>query len=236
VLNTEDFPEMPPLSDRLGRLAIDEIITALGGVDLVVFDNVQSLLAGDMKEELSWQTVLRWVKDLTRRKIAQVWVHHTGHDTTRTYGTKTREWQMDAVALLEAVDKPEADLAFTLKFSKARERTPNNRNDFAPTIVTLANDRWAGEAEHAKPRQIDRAFELLRDAITREGAVPPACEHVPSATMCVTHGLWRQYCKAGFILESDDDGTFRVAFHRASKKLLDTGRIGKWDCWVWIVP
>ena len=87
-----------------------------------------------------------------------------------------------------------------------------------------------------KPRQIDRAFELLRDAIAREGAVPPACEHVPSATLCVPEGLWRRYCKAGFILESDDDGAFRVAFHRASKKLLEAGQIGKWDLWVWVVP
>jgi hypothetical protein len=149
VLNTEDFSEMPPLSDRLGRLAVDRIIAALGGIDLVVFDNVQALLAGDMKEELPWKNVLGWVKDLTRRKIAQIWIHHTGHDTTRSYGTKTREWQMDVVALLEAVERPEADLAFALKFTKARERTPGNRGDFEPTIIALAGDRWASEAGSA---------------------------------------------------------------------------------------
>src|SRR6516162_7354584 len=168
VLNTEDFPEMPPLSDRLGRFAIDKIIAAVGGVDLIVFDNVQALLAGDMKEEMPWKAVLGWVKDLTRRKIAQIWIHHTGHNATRSYGTKTREWPMDVVALLEAVDKPEADLAFALKFTKARERTPGNRDDFEPMIITLTDDQWASKAGsgHAgKPRQIDRAFELLRDAI-----------------------------------------------------------------------
>lgn len=176
VLNTEDFSEMPPLSDRLGRLAIDKIIAALGGVDLIVFDNVQALLAGDM--ELPWKNVLEWVRDLTRRKIAQIWIHHTGHDTTRSYGTKTRDWQMDVVALLEAIERPEADLAFALKFTKARERTPRNRDDFAPMIITLTGDRWAFEARggagSSKPRHIDRALELLRDAITREGVTPPA--------------------------------------------------------------
>jgi hypothetical protein len=45
----------------------------------------------------------------------------------------------------------------------------------------------------------------------------------------------RPNCKAGFILESDNDETFRSAFHRAAKQLLETGRIGKWDLWVWIV-
>ena len=172
VLNTEDFPELPPLSDPLGRLAIDKIIAALGGVDLIVFDNLQALLAGDMREELPWKNVLGWVEDLTRRKIAQVWVHHTGHLTTRSYGTKTREWQMDVVALLESVERPEADLAFSLKFTKARERTPGNRDDFEPMIITLSGDRWASEAGGAiggkrRPHR-DRALELLREAITRE--------------------------------------------------------------------
>jgi len=239
VLNTEDFPEIPPLSDSLGRLAIDKIITALGGVDLIVFDNVQALLAGDMREEMPWKAVLGWVKDLTRRKIAQIWIHHTGHDATRSYGTKTREWQMDVVALLEAVERPEADLAFSLKFTKARERTPGNRDDFEPMMIMLVGDRWmseaGGRAEASKPRHIDRAFELLRDVITREGTVPPANDHVPQGSLCVTEGLWRRYCKAGFILESDNDATFRSAFHRAAKQLLETGRIGKWDLWVWIV-
>jgi len=242
VLNTEDFPEMPPLSDRLGRFAIDKIIAAVGGVDLIVFDNVQALLAGDMKEEMPWKAVLGWVKDLTRRKIAQIWIHHTGHNATRSYGTKTREWQMDVVALLEAVDKPEADLAFALRFPKARERTPGNRSDFEPMIITLADDRWASEAGGAtggkKRPHRDRALELLRDAITREGVVPPASAHIPSRTLCVMLGLWRRYCKAGFVVESDGDAdaAFRVAFQRACKQLLDTGQIGKWDLWVWITP
>jgi hypothetical protein len=242
VLNTEDFAEMPPLSDRLGRLAVDKIISALGGVDLIVFDNVQALLAGDMKEELPWKNVLGWVRDLTRRKIAQIWIHHTGHDTTRSYGTKTREWQMDVVALLEADERSGADLAFALKFTKARERTPGNRGDFEPMIITLTGDRWASEAGGAtggkKRPHRDRALELLRDAIAREGVVPPANTHIPSGTLCVTLGLWRRYCLAGLVVESegDADAAFRVAFQRACKGLLDTGQIGKWELWVWIIP
>jgi hypothetical protein len=241
VLNTEDFPEIPPLSEPLGRLAIDRVIEILGGIDLVIFDNVQALISGDMKEELPWRGVLGWVKDLTRRKVAQVWVHHTGHDATRSYGTKTREWQMDVVALLEAVERPEADLAFQLTFTKARERTPGNRSDFDPVVVTLTDDRWVsepGDVPGRKRPHRDRALELLRDAITREGEVPPADPHIPAGTLCVTLGLWRRYCKAGFVVESESDpeGAFRVAFHRSCKKLLDTGRVGKHDLWVWVIP
>jgi hypothetical protein len=31
--------------------------------------------------------------------IAQVWLHDTGHDTTKGFGTKTREWEMDTVII-----------------------------------------------------------------------------------------------------------------------------------------
>jgi hypothetical protein len=149
---------------------------------------------------------------------------------------------MDVVALLEAIDKPEADLAFALKFPKARERTPGNRGDFEPMIITLADDRWASEAGSVtggkKRPHRDRAPELLRDAIAREGAVPPANAHIPSGTLCVTLGLWRRYCKAGFLVESDGDAdsAFRAAFHRSCRQLLEAGWIGKWDLWVWIIP
>jgi len=37
------------------------------------------------------------------------------------------------------------------------------------------------------------------------------------------------------ILESDNESTFRSAFNRASKRLLENDQIGKWDLWVWLV-
>ena len=44
----------------------------------------------------------------------QVWFHHTGHDESRSYGSKAREWQMDCVAIMEKVHDPDSDLAFSL--------------------------------------------------------------------------------------------------------------------------
>jgi hypothetical protein len=102
-----------------GQQYIDRIVELIGGADLIVFDNIQSLLVGDMKDEDSWQHTLPWVRDLTRRDIGQVWVHHTGHDEGKAYGTKTREWQLDTVALLKRVEQPEIDIAFTMEFTRA---------------------------------------------------------------------------------------------------------------------
>jgi hypothetical protein len=69
--------------------------------------------------------------------------HHTGHDESKSYGSKAREWQMDVVGLMERVETPGADLSFSLKFTKARERTPENRADFDPVTMSLQDDQWS---------------------------------------------------------------------------------------------
>ena len=97
----------------------------------------------------SWQRTLPWIRNLTRCAIGQLWLHHTGQDETRGYGApKKREWQVDIVALMEDAEHPESDIAFKLTFKKARERNPDDRADFEPTVITLAGDKWlSGEEE-----------------------------------------------------------------------------------------
>jgi AAA domain len=188
-----DFPDLPPLNTRAGQDYVDRFIAGIGGTDLILCDNIQALLTGDMKDEAVWQPMLPWIRELTRRAIGQVWIHYTNSEGL-SYGTKTREWQLDTVAVMEAVQRPETDIAFALRFTKARERAPHNRADFDPVIVTLADDRWAFERGGYTPRKYtatDRAFELLQEAIAREGVVPVASEHIPANTPCVTEGLWR---------------------------------------------
>ena len=63
----------------------------------------------------------RWVRSLTRRRVGQIWLHHTGHNESHCYGTKTREWQMDTCILMKRVDTDSDDLTFSLEFTKARE-------------------------------------------------------------------------------------------------------------------
>jgi hypothetical protein len=237
VFNREDIPDLQPLNTEAGQRAIDRIINELGGVDLLVPDNIQSLLSGDMKDEEPWQLTLPWVRDLTRRSIGQIWTHHTGHDESHGYGTKTREWQLDTVCLMEAIERPDADIAFLIKFTKARERSPENRSDFEPAIITLANDEWSSErGEHVrtKPKARDRALELLKDAIARDGAIPPANEHIPPNTQCLSESLWRRCCELGCISEGSPDAA-RIAFKRSANQLIKIGQVGKWGDWVWVI-
>ncbi len=200
VLSRDDLPDMPPINTEEGQRFIDELIDAIGEVDFVFFDNVQALIPGDMKDEEPWQQTLPWIRGLTRRAIGQLWIHHTGHDTTRSYGTKTREWQLDTVILLEAAERPDADIGFALKFTKARERAPDNRGDFDKVTITLAEDRWRvkGVAPRAgkPPSPNSRKFhDALLNAIVSSPAPPSAALSRSATTIqqwiaeCVRRGL-----------------------------------------------
>jgi hypothetical protein len=142
ALSHEDVQNFAPLNTVQGQALVNAVIEKLGGVDLIEFDNTMSLIAGDHREEEGWRQTLPWVLSLTRRGIGQIWVHHTGHDESRTYGTKTREWQMDTVIHLERVKRADTDVSFEIQFRKARERTPETQNEFKTARVALVNNKW----------------------------------------------------------------------------------------------
>jgi len=237
VLSREDFPDMPPLNTRAGQRFVDRVIEALGGVDLVIFDNIQSLLIGDMKEEESWQQTLPWIRDLTRRKIGQIWVHHTGYNESHGYGTKTREWQMDVVALMERIECPDTDIAFKLTFPKARERDADNRADFQAAIIKLMDDAWTYDRDNSpagrkgKQSANDRALQLLKEAIERDGTTLQNHDRIPPDTRFISVARWREDCQKGGISETPDG--FKMAFQRARKKFNGT-LIEIWEDKVWL--
>jgi hypothetical protein len=139
----EDVEDFPPLNTPEGALWLLHFADSIGGgVDLIIFDNIMALLEGDQKDEVSWNAILPLVSELTKRSIGQIWIDHTGHDATRGYGSKTKQWRMDTVIHLTAVEKADVDIAFTLEFRKARERTPETRYDFEDLTVALVDDQW----------------------------------------------------------------------------------------------
>ena len=144
ALSREDLPDLLPLDTVKGQRTIEDVIRECcgGQIDLVIFDNIMALISGEMKDEEAWGKVMPWICDLTRRSIGQIWLHHTGHDASRQYGTKTREWQLDLTAHMEKVENLEIDVNFNLQFGKTRERDGDNRDDFAPMLVSLQNNKW----------------------------------------------------------------------------------------------
>jgi hypothetical protein len=141
-LSREDVEDFPPLNTPAGLVWLLQFLDSLGGVDLIIFDNIMALLEGDQKDEVSWNAILPLVSELTKRSIGQIWIDHTGHDATRGYGSKTKQWRMDTVVHLTAVDNADIDICFTVEFRKARERTPETRADFEDITVSLIDDQW----------------------------------------------------------------------------------------------
>jgi hypothetical protein len=219
-LSREDVEEMPPFDMEEGQKWLDAFIEAIGGVDFIILDNFMCLCAGDLRDEESWQALKPYVLSLTRRRIGQLWLHHVGHDKSRGYGTKTKEWQMDLVMLGEAVEAPGADVAFKLTFPKARRRSPSNRGDFETVQVELREGQWSTTTASEgtkKTRPLSPAaaiaLEQLNRAVAECGETMPAATNSPRNRKGVKVEAWRERCIHAGISSGDSDSAQRQAFN-----------------------
>ncbi len=243
-ISREDFEDMPPLDSEDGQAWLLALVKQVGGVDFIVFDNLMSLCVGDLRDEESWKNLKPLVLELTKRRIGQLWVHHTGHEKSRPYGSKTFQWMLDAVIVGEAVeDDGGADLAFKLTFQKARRRTPANRADFEPVKVTLAEDEWSvtGVTRDAgpKPKKLGKratvALQALETALAHAGEKPPPHDATRGVTQAVRMTTWRRYFdnKTEHIYEPASSAR-RQAWSCGTEELLATNKVVTWGEWVWL--
>jgi AAA domain/Bifunctional DNA primase/polymerase, N-terminal len=248
-INKEDFENMPPLNSEEGQAYVDDLIRQYGPFDFLIIDNIQAWCPGDLKSPESWALVLPWIRALTRRGIGQLWIHHTGHETDRLYGDKSREWQLDTVALMSKPEEepaPERLIEFRLDFTKARERTPANRSDFDPVNLWLTEDEgWQSDRGHVlraysrrgRPPAAPRASTLddefhkgLLPALTSEQAeVDETTTDRPLRYTTIKN--WRAACVEAGLIEKDDpsDGKQRARqsamFSRYKQRLIALGWI-----------
>ena len=80
------------------------------------------------------------------------------------------------------------------------------------------------------------ALGLLDRALVDAGERPPASNHIPPSVKSVVRvDLWRRYCDAGTVSNSDKPDSKLRAFNRAVEKLLSLKAIGVWNDYVWTV-
>ena len=228
--------KLVPLNLPQGQDFIMELIDQLGGIDVIVLDNVMSLLTGDQKEEVPWSEVLPLVTKLTRAKIGQVWLDHTGHNTSRQYGTSTKAWRFDSVGILGSLPPDQlggADLGFTLSFEhpgKARRRTPANRHDFATSTILLQGDIWSSESAEEKKTKPD--VKLPPGAMSFYNALMDALA-VTSTPGITTRTAWyAEAARVGLVdpIEPGDDHKQRSSkqskFRSYITRIREAGLIG----------
>lgn len=242
-INRDDFQNMPPLNTAEGQTFMDGLIGKYTGTEFIFFDNIQALLLGDMKDEVPWSEVLPWVRTLTRRGIGQAWGHHTGHDATKSYGSKAREWQMDSVILMtDRADKGELLVDFDLSFTKARERNRDNRADFADARIWInAEDRWESSTVPAAGKQKARRalrpedlkpLDYLRDVLVEHGATVSR-PTMPRGCKAVKVDEWREELKRRGLHEGGDSG--KKWFQRMRERLVAFEKIAIDEPYVWLV-
>ena len=259
-----ELGEWAPLNTEKGRRFLLRYIKHIGGVDVIVLDNLMSLTEGAMKEEDGWRATEPLVMDLTALDIAQIWADHTGHNETRSYGTSTKTWRFETVALMlkPKAPVPDARIAFVLTFDplrggKCRERDDDNFADFETVAVRLIGDEWRVEPESeedAAPFAPTRGGKLTAaqqgwfDAILRvfntEGIaqqrVVPGSP--PGATgprvMCVGRDTLRNALRDAGRIHTDTAGnitaTSRAAFADMLNLLADKRKLGHDGRTVWL--
>lgn len=236
ALSHEDLGGLQPLNSEAGQKQIEAVIEKrLGGeVDLIIFDNIMSLITGDQKDEEGWAKAMPWILRLTRRHIGQIWVHHTGHNAAQSYGTKTREWQMDTVAHLEEVKRADTDVSFRQEFRKARERTPETRADFQDVTIALVNDEWIGDAvttNRKKPisPKGDKFLSALANVLASDQAT------IWAGRKAVRSKDWQEECFLQGLIDREKLPSARTQFGKYRSELVTANQIACHEDFTWLL-
>jgi AAA domain len=243
--NRDDLGDgaMPPLNEEDGEKWLMREI-GLIEPDLIIFDSIMCLLAGVMSEEESWGPVKHLVRRITSKKIGQIWLHHTGHDGTKGYGTKTREWEMDTVVRLAFADDNHEAVA--MEFRKARLRTPQNHEQFGARTLSRGPDGWWFDAMSGKPMDGRKSAEVIKlkraivDAYSRlSDDMPLTTGFAGQQVRKVAADKLRDEVKRRGFLDLKETGGMtspsRLLYHRAKTDLIASGRFVENDELFWRV-
>jgi hypothetical protein len=233
ALSHEDVEKFAPLNTRAGQDYIERLIAAIKP-DFIVFDAIMCLLAGEMKEGQSWAAVMPWVRSLTRRRIGQLWLHHTGHDESRSYGDKTKEWQLDTVMHMEGIVREDADVSFALEFRKARERTPVTRADFQRSRIAIVGDQWTVDVTasvrpgHVSPLGL-KFLDALHNALAGDTTVQRY------GRRAVSLELWKAECFTLGLLDRDKPKQSSALWSKYRLELIAANRIASDNTMAWTI-
>jgi hypothetical protein len=240
ILSRDDVEDMPPLDTPEGARWLLDFMGRLGRFDHVTLDNRASLTAGDLAgDDASTQAIKSLQREITKLQTGQLWMHHTGYDGSRGYGRKSREWELDSVALAERLDdRPgSSDVGVRLSFTKYRRRTPDTRADYEPVEIELRDGVWscerAGDAK-VPVKQLGRNQKIVLDAATKLLAASdtkaqpnhPAGNRTVIAVQTLKDETVRSM--------ACDPRHFASRFNDALNGLANARRLGHYDSIVWL--
>jgi len=155
--NRDDLGELPPLNTVPGQAWLRRELDAIKP-DLIIFDSIMCLLIGSLKDEEVWAPVKTFMRELSSRKMAQIWFHHA-NESGVSYGDKTREWEMDVVVKLSHPVGPDGmsdDEVIFWEWKKTRLKNPTNWQQFQPMAIRLVDDQWEWTEVSGKPGKVTK--------------------------------------------------------------------------------
>jgi len=213
----------------------------------VIIDTLNRSIAGSESDDKDMAAYIR-AADAIRDafKCAVIVVHHCGIDATRPRGHTSLTGAVDAQL---AVKRDAADLIVvttewmkdglegdivTSRLEVVDVGTDEDGETISSCVVVPVQAGLSGASDNLKGA-VKVALDALREAIAEAGEQAPASNHIPPGTRTTRIDVWRRYCDAKMIAETDKPDSKRKAFVRAAKRLQDLHIIGVWNDEVWIV-
>jgi AAA domain len=217
----------------------------------IVLDTLNRSIAGSESDDADMGAYVKAADKLREQfRCAIIIIHHCGIVDKRPRGHTSLTGAADAQIAVKR--DASSQIIATVEFMKDGEEGEQTVSRLK--VVEVGNDEDGEpitscviEPTNGTPRPAPspeerrltasqrRALDMLNEAIIKDGKIPAACDHIPADTPCVPEDLWRQYCYAGQIADSDKQEAKRQAFKRAAQQLLAARRIGKWNDDVWII-
>jgi hypothetical protein len=241
-LLAQNGEEIPPFNTPEGEQWLWREIDRIKP-DLIIFDSIMCLTAGELGDEKAWIVIKPLIRKLTSRRIPQIWLHHTGHNKEQSFGTKTREWEMDTVIMLNKPDDQIDGGCIELRFTKARLRKRHDDPDFANVKITWHENGWRkiGDAMPKSGRapndrtQMQRFFLEVYDLLADGVAASPGHDGKPVRKVKVDR--IRDEMKSRGYLDVDDKqsvtGASRKQLWDAKKDLMASKILAEMGGLIW---
>ena len=256
-LHEDTDPAFYLLTTRLDLAAqIDELILDIAAQTsitpaAIVLDTLNRSIGGSESDDKDMGAYVKAADKLRERfHCAVIIIHHCGTNDKRPRGHTSLTGAADAqIAIARNSSEQVVSIVEFMKDGPQDTETTSRLE-----VVDLGLDKYGDpitscviepvegvtKPPNSKRKRLtapqQRALDLLGDAINKAGQIPPACDHIPQNTCCVPESLWREYCYAGSISQSDSQDAKQKAFKRAADDLIAVHhRVGKWNDLVWIV-
>jgi KaiC/GvpD/RAD55 family RecA-like ATPase len=152
-----------PLDTGMGKRQVEEFVRALNP-DVLIIDNMAYAVKGDFFSGGDKNSAVSEIAPFLKKLgPAYILFHHTGIDTTHSYGDSRIRWGMDGELLLETVEDPYATSVMVTE-KKMRNRNPREDGVQPPFTMSFDGERWSYRvAEPKEPKLKDRESWLVNE-------------------------------------------------------------------------